>query len=271
MSTTIDQAFVEQFEAEVFVAYQRQGAKFRDTIRTVAGVTGDRTTFFKVGKGSATKKSRHAVIPPMNLDHSNVECLLEDWYAGDWIDKLDLLKTNIDEMNIVAAAGAMALGRTTDQLIIDAMLTTTVTLAIGTGFDKTTVLSTFKGFNDRDVPDDGGRFVAVSPGAWNQLLAIPEFISSDYVGQADLPWKSGTQAKRWMNILWYMHSGLTAVSTVRKCLAYHHLSCGHAIGADVQTDMTWHGDRASWWVMNFMSMGAKLIDATGVYIVPVTD
>lgn len=271
MSTSIDQAFVEQFEAEVFVAYQRQGSKFRNTIRTVAGVVGDRTTFFKVGKGTATTKARHGVIPPMNLGHSNVECTLADYYAGDWVDKLDMLKTNIDEMRIVAAAGAYALGRTTDAIIIAALEATSSTITIGTGYDKTTVLNTFTFFNNNDVPDDGNRYVAVSPVGWTHLMAIAEFSSADYIGQSELPWATGTQAKRWMNIIWYTHSGLSKPSTVRKCLAYHSLAAGHAIGADVETDITWHGDRAAHWVLNMMSMGAKLIDSTGVAIASITD
>jgi hypothetical protein len=39
---------------------------------------------------------------------------------------------------------------------------------------------------------------------------------------------------------------------------------GHAAGADVTTDVTWHGDRASHFVNNMMSQGAALIDASGV-------
>jgi len=32
----------------------------------------------------------------------------------------------------------------------------------------------------------------------------------------------------------------------------------------VTTDITWHGDRAAWFVANWMSQGAALIDAEGV-------
>jgi hypothetical protein len=270
MSTSIDQAFIEQFENEVFVAYQRQGSKFRGTVRTIDGVVGDRMTFFKVGKGTATTKARHGVIPPMNLGHTNVECTLGDYYAADWVDKLDMLKTNIDEMRLVAASGAYALGRKTDELIIAALEATSSTISPGTGYDKTAVLNTFSFFNENDVPDDGNRYVCVSPKGWNQLMLIAEFISADYIGQDQLPWKTGTQAKRWMNIIWYMHTGLT-LATTRKCLAYHTWAAGHAIGADVDTDVTWHGDRAAHFVNSMMSMGAKLIDATGVAVCAITE
>ncbi len=54
----------------------------------------------------------------MNVDHEPVECQLTDFYAGDWVDKLDEIKTNVDERTIVTHAGAHALRRKTDEVII---------------------------------------------------------------------------------------------------------------------------------------------------------
>ena len=36
---------------------------------------------------------------------------LLDYFAGEWVDQLDELKTNIDERQVLANAGAFALGR----------------------------------------------------------------------------------------------------------------------------------------------------------------
>lgn len=57
----------------------------------------------------------------MSIDHSPVECELHDYYAGDWVDALDELKLSIDERRVIANAGAYALGRKTDELIIEAL------------------------------------------------------------------------------------------------------------------------------------------------------
>ncbi len=92
---------------------------------------------------------------------------------------------------------------------------------------------------------------------------IPEFANADYVGAADLPWQ-GTQAKRWLGTLWLPHSGLSVATNVRSCHWYHKTAIGHASGSDVQTDISWHGDRAAHFVNNMMSQGAALIDAAGV-------
>ena len=131
MSATIDQAFVKQFQAEVHEAFQRQGSKLRPTVRSKTGVNGASTVFPRVGKGVAAAKSRNGAVTVMNLDYSAVECFLQDYYAGEWVDKLDDIKTNVDERAIVANAGAYALSRKTDELIISA-LDTGVQEAVGT-------------------------------------------------------------------------------------------------------------------------------------------
>lgn len=142
MSVSIDNVFVKQFEADVHLAYQQMGTKLRSTVRSKSGIIGASTTFQKVGRGTASTKSRHGIVPVMNLNHEPVECLLMDYYAGDWVDSLDELKTNVDERRVVASAGAYALGRKTDELIISAMNTATANVGdYSTGLTKDLILS----------------------------------------------------------------------------------------------------------------------------------
>ena len=132
MSTSINQAFIKQFEEEVHQAYQRMGSKLRNTVRMKNSVQGSSTVFQKVGKGSASTKARHGKVPVMNVDHTPVECQLQDYYAGDWVDQRDELKINIDERQVLAIAGAFALGRKTDELIINSLGTTIYVAGAGT-------------------------------------------------------------------------------------------------------------------------------------------
>ena len=55
-------------------------------------------------------KARHGKVPVMDIDHKAVECVLTDYYTGDFADKLDEEKTNIDERRVLVNAGAFALG-----------------------------------------------------------------------------------------------------------------------------------------------------------------
>ena len=270
MSTTIDQAFVKQFEREVHEAYQRQGSKLRNTVRTISNVNGSSAVFQKVGKGTASTKSTHGMVPVMNLDHTNVEVTLQDFYAGDWIDRLDELKINIDERQVIANAGANALGRKTDELIIDELATASAsTIADGNiGLTKDKILEAFETFGEKDVPDDGQRFCIVGWKQWSELLAIDEFVNADYIGAEALPFATITQAKMFLGTIFIPHSGLPVdENDIRSCFWYHKTAVGHASASDVETDVSWHGDRAAHFVNNMMSQGAGLIDENGIVII----
>lgn len=263
MSTTIDAAFVKQFEADVHLSYQQMGTKLRSTIRSKSGVVGASTTFQKVGRGTASTKSRHGMVPVMNLNHEPVECFLADYYAGDWVDSLDELKTNIDERRVVASAGAYALGRKTDDLIIEAMKNATQNVGDYTnGLTKDIILSAVELLNTKDVPDDGRRFCVIGVHQWNELMNIDEFVSADYVG--DTPMTGGAEVRRWLGINWVMHNGLPVDGNKRDCFVYHASAIGHACGQEVKSDISWHGERAAHFVSNNMSQGAALIDGDGI-------
>ncbi len=265
MSMSVDQVFIKQFEADVHLAYQQMGTKLRSTIRSKTGVVGTSTTFQKVGKGIASTKSRHGIVPVMNLNHTPVECTLQDYYAGDWIDALDELKTNVDERRVVASAGAYALGRKTDELIIAAMNTATQYVGdYSTGLTKALIMSAIEKLNTNDVPDDGRRYAVVGVHQWNELLALDEFVSADYVG-GSTPLIDGCESRKWLGVNWILCNALPLASgDDRDCFIYHASSIGHACGQEVKTDITWHGERAAHFISNSMSQGAVLIDAEGI-------
>ena len=268
MSTSIDQAFTKQFEREVHEAYQRQGSKLRATVRVKNGVRGSSTVFQKVGQGAAATKARHGMVPVMNVDFTSVEATLQDYYAGEWVDQLDELKTNIDERQVLANAGAFALGRKTDELIIAAMGATSQVAGASTdGLTKAKVLDAFETLGGNDVPDDGQRYAVIGWKQWSDLLELPEFANAEFVGDEQLPWR-GSQAKMWLGTMWIPHSGLPLLGGVRSCFWYHKSAVGHAVGQDVVTDVTWHGERAAHFISNSMSQGAALIDAKGVVKMP---
>ncbi len=267
MSISIDQAFIKQFEREVHEAYQRQGSKLRNTVRTISNVNGSSAVFQKIGTGTASTKSTHGMVPVMNLDHTNVEVVLQDFYAGDWVDRLDELKTNIDERQIIASAGANALGRKTDELIIDELATASTNVIVdgNIGMTKTKILDAFEVLGASDIPDDGQRFAIVGWKQWSELLAIDEFVNADYAGSEALPFASSVQAKQWLGTTWIAHSGLPIdANDIRSTFWYHKTAIGHASASDVQTDISWHGDRASNFINNMISQGAGLIDEVGI-------
>ena len=272
MTATIDQAFIKQFEAEVHMAYQRMGSKLKNMVRNVSNVKGSTVQFQKVAKGSASTKARHAEVVAMNSVHSNVTATLSDFYAADYVDKLDELKVNIDERNIVAQNAAYALGRKTDEIVTDTFDASATALANNsagstTGMNLDKAQNVFEIFGNNDVPDDGQRYWVVGPKQWSDLLDIDQFSRAEYIGEADLPYKGGMTAKRWLSFMWMGFSGLpTSGSTDRHTMAFHKSSLGMGVGSDVRTEVNYIPEKVAHLTTSYMSMGAVLIDGDGVRI-----
>ena len=271
MATSITNAFITQFEAEVHMAYQRMGSKLKNLTRTVNGVNGNTVKFQKVAKGSANTKARHAEVVAMDLAHSNVSATLTDYYAADYVDKLDELKVNIDERQVVANSAAYALGRKTDSVITSVMENATAlannSSGTGTGMNLGKAQAMMELFNTNDVPDDQQRYWVVGPKQWSDLINLDQFSRVEYVGEGELPYAGGMTAKRWLGFLWFVHSGLeTSGSTDRHTVAFHKSSIGMGIGSDVKTEVNYIPEKVSHLITSMLSIGGTLIDSDGIRI-----
>ncbi len=264
MANTIDTAFIKQFESEVHMAYQRMGSKLRNTVRTVANVQGSTVRFQKIGTGTASTKARNGMVSPMELAHTNVEATMSDYYAAEYIDKLDELKTNIDERQAVAKSAAAALGRKTDEILVTAMdagANSTQINDTSGALVKADLLSLFETMGSADIPEDGGRFLAMHPKGYADLFNITEFASSDYVGEQNLPFAGGMSMKEFLGFKIFSTSAITA----GKNIAYHTTSVGLGIGADVSTELNYIPEKVAHLATSMMSMGSVVIDDNGIY------
>lgn len=267
MSTSIDISFVQQYERDVHEAFQRRGSFLLQTVRRKTGIVGTSTTFQKVGKGTATTKARHGTITPMNQAHTAIPCTMEDFYAGDWVDKLDEAKINHDERMVIANGGAWALGRKSDDQVLTAADTTTNTAALSLITSVNNIRNGFITWVEatwaNDVPNDGNVWGLLTPRLWSHAMTVKEFASSDFV--AEMPFMRGANPKTWQGVHWMIHTGLSGQGTATaKSFVYHKTALGHGSGVDITADITWHGDRAAHFVNHMMSGGACLIDADGV-------
>ena len=264
MANTIDIAFIKQFESEVHMAYQRMGSKLRNTVRTSGNVRGSVVRFQKIGTGTASTKARNGNVTAMELVHTNVEATMADFYAAEYIDKLDELKVNIDERQAVAQSAAAALGRKTDEIIYTAMDTganATQISSVATAVSKANLLALFETFGSADIPEDGNRYIAMSPAGYADLFNINEFASSDFVGDQNLPFAGGMTMKEFLGFKIFSTSAVTA----GKNLAYHTSAVGLGVNADVSTELNYVPEKASHLATSMMSMGAVVINDNGVY------
>lgn len=260
---TISTSFVTAYEDAAKLAYQRQGAKLRNTVRISTGVVGSTDIFQKIGKGVANTKARHADIDPMNLAHSTATATLADYFAGEYLAQEDVTKFKHDEKGAIGLSAGYALGRTTDSLIITALSGVNAAMKVeegGTGLTRNKIFTALELLETNDVPSDGNLFAAVGPHQWSELLAIPEFSDADYVG-GELPWvKNRDQARMWAGVWWMKHTGLTLTTGVRYCYIWHKWSIGLAEGSGVGTTWSWENTKNSFFCNANMSLGAVLID-----------
>jgi|TARA_R100001460_G_scaffold56465_2_gene96071 predicted RNase H-related nuclease YkuK (DUF458 family) len=264
MANTIDVAFIKQFESEVHMAYQRMGSKLRNTVRSVGNVRGSVVRFQKIGTGSASTKSRNGDVTPMELAHTTVEATMSDFYAAEYIDKLDELKTNIDERQAVAQSAAAALGRKTDELLITAMdagANSTQIHDTSGAVEKADLLTLFETFGTANIPEDGGRYLAMHPKGYADLFSITEFASSDFVGEQNLPFAGGMTMKEFLGFKIFS----TAAVAAGKSMAYHTSAVGLGVNSDVSTELNYVPQKASHLATSMMSMGAVVIDNNGIY------
>lgn len=277
MSTTIDQAFVKEFDSMVSVEYQRTGSKLKGMVRVKAVSNANAVRFPKYGQGEMGSKSRHGDIPLLNVEHSYVEVTVSDYYGGEYIDDLDVIKTNIDERQLAAGAIANAAGRKVDDRLVDVIHDATPTQAAqsagGTSFTKTKVLQLFKDFSEAEIPDDGQRFCLVGPDQWvDGLMGITEFTNQDYIGPDMLPWATGVTAKRWMGILWMQFTALQEASAgVRRCLAWHKPAVGLAENSDLRTNFDWVPTKAAWLAQGRISCEGVVIENDGIFHIECTE
>jgi len=272
MALDIEDSFVQNFESDMKLAYQRMSAQMLSTVRRKLNIPGKSTTFQKLGKGTAGTKSRHGQVPILNLAHDPITCTLADYYGGEYVDKLDELKIQHDERQGVAASIAGSLNRKSDELVITAAEGSANSTVTTGGVTQAKVEEIFEYFGDNDVPNDGMRYLFVSPQGWTDLMGISAFSSADYVSADLLPFKGqGLVAKMWFSFFIQQHSGLSSASSVRSSLAWHRTALGHASGAEVSMDVTWQGKEQAALIVGSMSQGACLIDSYGIYLLKHTE
>lgn len=269
----IDVSFSTQFESDVKLAYQRQGAKLPSTTRRKNNVRGQATTFQNYATITAGSKGRNSQVPLANPAHTAVTCTIVDAYGGQMVDKLDELKVEHDERQAAATSIAWGLGRASDQRVIDAFDTSTSggnETATAGGVTQAKAEEVYEYYGNNDVPDDGMRFWWTSPQGWTDLMGDEQFASRDYVAESELPWR-GLQAKRWFSFVIAQHSGLTLASTVRRDLTYHRSAIGFASQAEAHVDISWQAKEQAHLLVGSIANGACIIDSVGTYAIRHTE
>lgn len=276
---TISQAFVEQFRANVYHLSQQRGSRLGDTVR-YEPLVGDIAHFERIGSVAAQNKpSRHSDTPILNAPHSGRRALPQDKEWGDLVDREDKLRMLISPESEYAIAGAYALGRAKDDIIIAAATgsaldgdgvavtfptsTQQVTNDIGgtdTNLNLAKVLRAGKILNGNEVFEEDRYFIYGSSQE-EAILAIAQFTSSDYAAKALI--EGGVT--QFLGFQWRRSERLSIASTDRSCLAYQRMGIGLAVNEDMFARIAERADKSfATQVYCRMTMGSVRIEEEAV-------
>jgi hypothetical protein len=122
MSTEVNKAFVNKYRSNFIHLAQQKGSRLRNFVRVNEGVVGKADHFDRLGQTNAQKMtSRHADTPLISTPHSRRKVVMEDYNWADLVDKADQIKMLSDPGSEYMTAGVWAMGRTMDDLVLEAM------------------------------------------------------------------------------------------------------------------------------------------------------
>ena len=118
--STLSNAEQTEFDALVKIEYRSQGFILRDTVRMRTDVIGSTTQFRKVGQVIANPVAFQNTIAIQDPGFTAQTATLVKYAAGTGIDEIQDLTVNFDTKRELAALVAMAIGRRSDQILINA-------------------------------------------------------------------------------------------------------------------------------------------------------
>ena len=286
MSVQITTAFVEQYKSNVFHLAQQKGSKLRDAVRTES-IVGKSHFFERIGSTAAVKRtSRHADTPRVDTPHSRRKVTMDDYDWADLIDDSDKVRLLISPQSEYAKAGAYAMGRTMDDVIIAAATGnafggvsggSTIALPAGqkiahgsTGLTIAKLISAKETLDAANVDPDEARTLVCSAKQISDLLGTTQITSSDFnsvkaLVQGDIDTFMGFKFIRSERLG-------TDSNGNRQVLAFTNTSMGLALGKDIQTKISERADKNySTQVYLCMTIGATRVEDEKVIEIACTE
>lgn len=267
MSTSLTAVQQIEFDALVKAEYQSLGFLLRDTIRVRRDVIGSTVSFRKVNQIQAVPTGYLQTVVIQDPGYTQSSAILQKYTAPTAVDSVQELTVNFDAKMENAMLVANALGRRSDQIIIDAMGVSPGSTIVNGGVNMTyTKYRQVIQFFDNNAVPLPERFWAMSASNFAALLAAQEFTSTFYTQNRVLD-KGFVREYLGINIIiipQMVEGGLPLSGAIRKTFAWHKQSTGMGIGHDFRTEINYLPRETSWLVNGIFSAGAITIDNLGV-------
>lgn len=267
MSTSLTAVQQVEFDALVKAEYQSLGFLLRDTIRVRRDVIGSSVSFRKVNQIQAVPTGYLQTVVIQDPGYSQTSAILQKYTAPTAVDTVQELTVNFDAKMENAMLVANALGRRSDQIIIDSLGVNPGQTVVdgGTNFSYSKYTQIIEFFDNNAVPLPE-RFVAMSANNFRSLLTADQFVSTFYTQNRVLD-KGFVREYLGINLIiipFMEEGGLPLNGTIRSTYAWHKQSTGMGIGHDFRTEINYLPRETSWLVNGIFSAGATTIDNLGI-------
>jgi len=230
----ITTAFVKQFGSTLALLSQQKGSRLSNCVRMETGSYGEEEYFDQYGEDVANVKvARNVDVQYAADDYQRRRVSFTDVYWSKLIDKEDKLAMLIDPTSGLLTAGAFAIGRKIDDMIIAAFSGTAYTgkaggtattftaanqIAVGAaGLTVTKLIQAKELLDAADVDPDEERYIAVAASQVSDLLKTTEATNVDYAAvKALVEGKIDT----FMGFKFVRTQRLDLTGTTRTCLAW---------------------------------------------------
>ena len=273
MSANLSSVASIEFDSMVKHAYAQKGLlKPAVTIRN--NVVGDSYKFRNMGKGLANQKTTSADVVPMGVAYDFKVATLANWNAPEYTDIFDAAEVNFDEKQELADTIAGALGRRSDQLVIDALDAATPTTIAHGGLALTMakVIDAQVALRGKGVPNSN-LFAAVNSAGLGGLLKDEKATSADYQTVKALV-SGDVNSLAGFNFIILddrAEGGLTVTTNTVDSYFFNRESVGLAIGIDMKTSVDWVPQKTSWLCNGMLKAGSVVRDADGIVKVEYKD
>lgn len=267
MSTSLTAVQQVEFDALVKAEYQSLGFLLRDTVRVRRDVIGSTVSFRKVNQIQAVPTGYLATVTIQDPGYTAENAILQKYTAPTAVDTVQELTVNFDAKMENAMLVANALGRRSDQIIINSLGVSpgqTITDG-GTNMTYTKYRQVIQFFDNNAVPLPE-RFWAMSASNFAALLSDDHFVSTFYTQNRVLD-KGFIREFLGINVIiipQMVEGGLPLSGVVRSTYAWHKQSTGMGIGHDFRTEINYLPRETSWLVNGIFSAGAITIDNLGI-------
>ncbi len=280
MSIQFDTARTQAYMSGVELLVQQKGSRLRNAVRVETGVVGKYAYFDQISATSAVERtSRHADTPQIDTPHARRRVAMRDFEWADLIDDQDRIRTIHEFGSPYQVNAANAMGRSMDDILIEAATATAYTGESGgtsetfdtsnyqissgsAGLTVAKLITAKKMLDEAENDPDEPRFLLLSAEQVEDLLNTTEVKSSDYNSVKALV---QGQVDTFLGFKFIRTERLGTVSSERGVLAFAKSALLLAVGKDMTARIGERADKSyATQVYTSMTIGATRMRSNGI-------